>query len=118
MIADLAEQLEGHGIHCKVERGTQRAACPKCGRGPKDDALAVTIDEGGAVWVCHRCQWKDGINGTAKPNGSAQGQRHETLAQWGRDIWDRCDPIKPCTVAAKFPYRADCGAGRASLRAR
>ena len=34
---------------------TTRAPCPQCERGPRDTALAITIDERGTVSFCHRC---------------------------------------------------------------
>jgi hypothetical protein len=86
MIADLAEQLADRGIYVKVERGTQRGSCPKCDRGPKDDALAVTIDEGGATtWWCHRCHHKGGIG---RSNGARHHQKngHEQVALRAAEI--------------------------------
>jgi putative DNA primase/helicase len=38
-----------------ADRRTRRAPCPQCDRGPRDTALAITIDERGTVTYCHRC---------------------------------------------------------------
>lgn len=38
--------------------GEQRAACPQCAKGPRDDALAIRVDSYGATWYCHRCGWR------------------------------------------------------------
>ena len=35
--------------------GEYRRPCPLCERGPKDDALAIRVDDRGCCWVCHRC---------------------------------------------------------------
>ena len=54
-------RLHEHGIALRHEReGTQRLACPQCDKGPRDEALAVTVEHGGAVWLCHRCGFKGG----------------------------------------------------------
>ncbi len=34
----------------------QRIPCPRCDRGPRDDALSVNIKDG--LFYCHRCHWK------------------------------------------------------------
>lgn len=58
------DMLLEHGIELRRPlHGTVRAACPQCDRGPRDDALAVTEDERGIVWCCHRCGWRGAVNG-------------------------------------------------------
>jgi putative DNA primase/helicase len=60
---DLNAALDRAGIPLRsyaVGR-THRAPCPSCDKGPRDDALAVTIHApDDAVWRCHRCQWSGG----------------------------------------------------------
>ena len=57
-----ARALEERGIRLKqYQHGEHRASCPECDRGPKDDALAVRMDDDGATWLCHRCGWSGGI---------------------------------------------------------
>lgn len=36
---------------------TTRAPCPQCDRGPRDRALATTVDDRGTVSYCHRCAY-------------------------------------------------------------
>jgi putative DNA primase/helicase len=38
--------------------GEHRHPCPQCERGPRDDALAIKVDDRGATWLCHRCGLK------------------------------------------------------------
>jgi len=45
---------DGRGTH-SVARRTVRAPCPRCDRGPRDRAMAVTTDARGVVSYCHRC---------------------------------------------------------------
>jgi putative DNA primase/helicase len=60
MSADIRARLEDRGICLQhYQPGEQRAPCPKCRRGKRDNALAVKIDDRGATWLCHRagCNW-------------------------------------------------------------
>lgn len=41
----------------------QRVPCPRCGRGPRDDALGVNIGTG--AFHCFRCGWKGRAGGSA-----------------------------------------------------
>ena len=45
-----------------MKMSTRRAPCPRCDRGPKDRALAVTEDERGTVEYCHRCGYTSANN--------------------------------------------------------
>jgi hypothetical protein len=52
-MADLA----GLGISVRQNgRIEQRIPCPQCGKGPRDDALGVNIEDG--RFHCFRCGWK------------------------------------------------------------
>lgn len=42
--------------------GEYRRACPQCEKGGRDDALAVRVDERGATWYCHRCDYTGSAN--------------------------------------------------------
>jgi putative DNA primase/helicase len=121
MLGDLAARLEDEGIICKTTRGTHRTACPQCDRGPKDDTLAVTIDEGGAVWLCHRCGYKGGLSGeertkpttrttrtAAKAAPKPQPQEEGSLSAWGRKLWAECKPITPGTPAGAYLEHRGC----------
>jgi putative DNA primase/helicase len=107
LLADRGIVLRHHGP------GEHRAPCPWCDRGPRDDALAVRIDEDGACWHCHRC----GENGAAGNSDRATVRRdragpkrerppnphqHTTLSSWGRALWDACRPIEPDTPAGRY----------------
>jgi putative DNA primase/helicase len=119
MTADLARALEERGIRLrKYQPGEHRCPCPECGRGPRDDALAVRIDHDGATWTCHRCEWKGGIGPErserrAKPAHRRQGRQpepehHVTLSPWGLNLWDQCSPILPGTPAANYLDQRCC----------
>jgi putative DNA primase/helicase len=119
MTADLARALEERGIRLrKYQPGEHRCPCPECGRGPRDDVLAVRIDHDGATWTCHRCEWKGGIGPErserrAKPAYRRQGRQpepehHVTLSPWGLNLWDQCSPILPGTPAANYLDQRCC----------
>lgn len=62
------EELREHGIHLKnLSLGNHRTTCPNCSqtrRKKTDPCLSVTLDdEGGAVWLCHHCDWSGNITG-------------------------------------------------------
>jgi putative DNA primase/helicase len=108
------------GIRLKRSKpGEHRAPCPECDKGPRDDALAVKIDrDGGATWVCHRCDWRGAIGPErserhARPAAPRQDKRadpeqHDTLAPWGHRLWQSCRPIEPGTVAAAYLDHRGC----------
>ena len=114
MTADLA----GHGIRLRSSKpGEHRAACPECARAksrPRDEALAIRIDQdGGATWLCHRCGWK---GATRRPEGSPgpDRPRQRPVAPSGpapraggfsadaASLWRSCQPIEPGTMAAVY----------------
>lgn len=75
--------------------GTFRRSCPLCDRGPKDQALAVTIEpDGRAMYYCHRCHMK-GVGGTYRRRSSGtpntrSSQQRQTLSHEGRELWRSC----------------------------
>ena len=93
----LEHELEQLSIRPRALReGENRAACPKCDRGPTDTALAVRIDRERAFWICHRCQWT-GATGGAAPDARGQSSplrlpkpcdRSERYALASQMSWD------------------------------
>lgn len=76
--------------------GPNRQACPSCARGPKDRALSVTVDERGGVAHCFRCGYVETIQGETRagsPKRSAARPKHESLSDYGRELWEACRPI-------------------------
>jgi twinkle protein len=61
----IAERLGEHGIRPRdFAEGSQKMPCPKCSgqrRKKSDPCLSLTIDDRGAVWKCHHCNWEDGF---------------------------------------------------------
>ena len=113
-----ARALEERGIRLEqYQHGEHRASCPECDRGPKDDALAVRMDDDGATWLCHRCGWSGGIReGHDEPLSKCSPKRHErqpepehyeVLAPWvnasGRLASDRAG-----TVAGSYLEHRGC----------
>jgi hypothetical protein len=76
----------------------------------------VRLDEEGAIWLCHRCDFR----GCARPERESnnrpviRSQRSvapepeeepyssATLAPWGLDRWEQCSSILPGTPAATY----------------
>jgi len=81
--------------------GPNRQQCPQCGRGPKDRTCGVTIEhDGSGVTHCFRCNYVE----TLRPEGAnsrpgllqaraAAVSRHETLSDYGRELWKACRPL-------------------------
>lgn len=104
-LADAGIRLRDH------RQGEHRTACPACARSkarPRDDALAVLIDDRGATWLCHRCEWA-GALGSDRQTEPRQPRsvREPAAADLGKagdlasQLWRRTRPIT-----------ADCPAGR------
>ncbi|MGH8597492.1 MAG: DUF7146 domain-containing protein [Gammaproteobacteria bacterium] len=119
MMTSLPKRLADRGIGVRHDReGTQRMPCPECDRGPRDTALAVTIEAaGGAVWLCHRCNFKGAIRGgresfagppQAPPVKRSCSERYETLAPRWRDFWRECLPIRETSLAARYLKSCNC----------
>ena len=110
--------LTERGIALRHTReGTQRLACPECDRGPRDDTLAVTLKDGGAVWLCHRCGFKGAARGGRESfTGSTQTrlvkgaelQRYETLASRWRKFWREFAPICEHSLGARYLQHRGC----------
>lgn len=68
----VAEKLAEHGIEPKsLGQGSQKLTCPRCShqrRNKADPCLSLKIDDRGATWRCHHCEWEDGF---------AVGLRHD-----------------------------------------
>lgn len=60
------EKLNAQGIFLKnYGQGSQKIICPQCSRFRKksnDPCLNVTIENDGAVWYCHHCEWSGGTH--------------------------------------------------------
>src|SRR5689334_22066096 len=64
--------LADHGIRLRREQpGEHRAPCPRCAEAkhrPGDDALAVKVEpDGGATWICYRCDWRGSLRSPTEP---------------------------------------------------
>ncbi len=91
--------------------GASRQECPGCGRGPKDRTCGVTLDDRGGIAHCFRCGYREtrDDDGAWRTPGTQQARaaaptRHETLSDFGHELWAACRPIT--------------GEGRAYLTAR
>jgi putative DNA primase/helicase len=100
---------------CSYCEGEHRAACPKCAVDklrPRDDALAVKIDDRGFQLTCHRCGWETFGFYTSKskrtasrpiaPGPAAPSKNTETAKiDAARHIWREAAPIKR-TIAETY----------------
>jgi hypothetical protein len=82
---------------------TRRAPCPQCNRGTKDDALAITTDDRGEVWFCHRCGYKGAENVASKPAIIESLRSGDRL----RAIWKRTQPLRG-TLGEKYLKHRRC----------
>jgi hypothetical protein len=70
----------------------------------------VRIDDDGATWLCHRCEWRGGIGPDREQSYRCREKREAppdpeqylTLAPWGLDLWEQCSSILPGTPAATY----------------
>jgi putative DNA primase/helicase len=117
MSADVRQELAEHGIELRrYHPGNHRAACPWCAKGKGDTALAVKIDHEGACWHCHRCGEQGGTGngrrdfraGAKNPAPQPEPERHKTLSDWGRTLWENARPIEPGTIAAAYLEGRGC----------
>lgn len=109
--ADRTRALDDIGITPRrYTVGTHRAPCPRCDRGPRDDALAVTmraIDD--MVWLCHRCGWSGGWRargpGAERPVPAARETcptpRRTLAPEWLR-FYQYCREITPDDPAGRY----------------
>ncbi|MGI8896486.1 MAG: DUF7146 domain-containing protein [Casimicrobiaceae bacterium] len=120
----LLDKLSDAGLELRRTReGENRTTCPRCARGPSDDALAVRIQGDRACWLCHRCQWS-GATSANDDNGRhwkspllpipAKPREAYELA---RAIWNECVPLDGTAGADYLHQRACAFPGRyADLR--
>src|SRR5690349_287874 len=92
--------------------GRSRQACPACGRGPRDRALSVTVDERGGVCLCHRCGFvatdraeraplrRDEFVAARQAALERERQRQAEAAAAAREMWQAATP------ATTHPYLA------------
>jgi putative DNA primase/helicase len=77
--------------------GPSRQPCPDCGRGPKDRTCGVTLDDRGGVAHCFRCGYRETTRGERRAGRPiaprSAPQRHETLSDFGRELWRACRPL-------------------------
>jgi putative DNA primase/helicase len=116
-----ADALRDAGIKPRHTRlGTQRLPCPKCAaekHRPDDDALALTIEDGAAIWYCHRCHWSGSTRGKQEtaPHAANVTRLDRTgaetrAARKARLIWDAA------RLADVHPYLARKGIAGYGLR--
>lgn len=85
----------------------QRVACPKCDRGPHDQALGVNIETG--AFHCFRCQWKGraGSESTA-PAPTVRRIDEPAIAERKRErlrrTWKQCVPLDHSDARAVRTY--------------
>ncbi|KAI3598724.1 hypothetical protein D8I24_5670 [Cupriavidus necator H850] len=91
------------------EVGNHRLRCPACGRGDRDKTLGLTIEaDGKGVAHCFRCSFTESYRpdwGTRRQMPAAPRikavvtQKHETLSDYGRDLWSACKPLSGVAAA-------------------
>ncbi|SPR99314.1 DUF7146 domain-containing protein [Cupriavidus taiwanensis] len=92
----------------RYDVGKHRVSCPACGRGERDKSLGLTIEaDGKGVAHCFRCS----LTESYRPESGARlsmppahrikaetTQKHETLSDYGRDLWRDCRPLSGVAV--------------------
>ena len=107
MTATVSDRLAAAGIDIKIRgRGEYRTACPECARSKVrrgDDALAVKVDDRGAVWSCFRCGWSGAANHdrsatgatprpAPRPTPEPEPDRRVLSGRW-RTLWETAQPV-------------------------
>lgn len=68
---NLPDALREHRIFPKdFGEGDQKLLCPECSstrKNKSDPCLSLTIDDTGAVWKCHNCEWSGGVRTGSSP---------------------------------------------------
>ena len=88
--------------------GEHRVECPSCGRGGKDTSAGLTISQDGSgVLHCFRCEYVEtyrpehGATTRAPaipPTSKPLARKHESLSDWGHDLWAMCRPLEGIAV--------------------
>jgi hypothetical protein len=99
-------QLGQQGAQLSAQTKTRRAPCPQCNRGPKDTALAITTDERGEVWKCHRCGYS-GANNVATNVRAIGRELRPPSPDKLRAIWNRTVPL-PGTIGETYLKHRRC----------
>jgi hypothetical protein len=104
-------ELAAVASRIRTTPGTSRVPCPQCDRGDRDSALAVTIDDKGIVWHCHRCHWSGSDLSTVRamsplrPTRVAPPVRSPDTAL---ALYAASRPIEPGTVASEYLLARGC----------
>jgi len=115
ILTTLVDSLGTHDIVThRLRDGENRGACPKCARGPSDDALAVRIQGDHACLICHRCQWTGAVS-AANDSGVRQGKAPKPPLppkprkgyDLARSIWLECVHLSD-TPGANYLHRRAC----------
>lgn len=104
--------LESLGIAVRQNgRAEQRTACPQCGKGPRDDAMGINIEDG--RFNCFRCGYKGRAGSestTPRPvirlNDPAVAERKRERL---RRTWEEAVPLDHPSAAAVRRYLAARG---------
>lgn len=83
-MSEIVEKLAQEGILPRNHaEGHQKLTCPRCSatrRNKGDPCLSLKIDEKGAAWRCHNCDWSDGfVLGSAR-DWEPKRREHKVVA--------------------------------------
>jgi twinkle protein len=86
-MATLADKLRERGFQLKsFANGDHKITCPECSHTRskhKDACLSLKLDDEGATWLCHHCDWPGAV-----------GERDDRPAPRERRL-RRAPPVKP-----------------------
>jgi putative DNA primase/helicase len=80
----------------RLPLGDHRLRCPRCDKGPKDDALSVTVKPDGYVFNCFRCGWTGGERErTPRPVAlrPTKPERRRSLDVAASKTWERAEKL-------------------------
>lgn len=107
------QALAAEGVHLRDHRpGEHRAACPRCRKGGRDDALAVRLEaDGGGTWLCHRCGWAGGCRGETATGRPVRRERQRTAETIKPDVEAKARRIlcEAANADPAHPYLAHKG---------
>ena len=72
---NVESKLADNGIKIKnTTHGNQKTKCPQCQppHDSHDTPLSVSINDDGAVWLCHHCDWTGGTGSNNYQNNYAK----------------------------------------------